>query len=105
MSTVVESREVVIDRIRILEPELRKLGVKRIALFGSFVAGRQNEESDVDLLIEFMPGQKTFEHFDVVYDLLENAVGRKVELVTVDSLSPFIGPKILREALDVFVSA
>jgi uncharacterized protein len=105
MSTVVESRETVIDNIRVLETALRSLGVKRVALFGSFATGQQNAASDVDLLIEFFPGEKTFDHFDAAYDLLERAIGRKVELVTVDSLSPYIGPRILREALDVFVSA
>ena len=105
MSTVVDSREVVINRIRDLAPRLRALGVSRLALFGSFLGNRQHSASDVDLLVEFFPGSKTFDNFSNACDLLEDALGRRVELVTVDSLSPFIGPKILREAIDVYVSA
>jgi predicted nucleotidyltransferase len=81
------------------------IGVSRIALFGSFAKSLQRADSDVDLLVEFSPGRKTFDNFSQAYDLLESALGRRVELVTVESLSPFIGPKILREAVDVFVSA
>lgn len=105
MSTIVDSRQLVVDRIRDLAPQLRALGITRVALFGSFVNNRQHAASDVDLLVEFAPARKTFNNFSDACDLLEGVLGRRVELVTVDSLSPFIGPKILREAIDVFVSA
>jgi len=105
MSTVLESRQEITDRIRGLTPELRSLGVARLALFGSFVRDSQHAGSDVDLLIEFAPGCKSYDNFSAACDLLEEELGRRVELVTIESLSPFIGPKILREAKDVFVAA
>lgn len=105
MSTFLESRQEIVDRIRDLTPKLRSLGVARLALFGSFLRGSQHAESDVDLLIEFSPGRKSYQSFSAVYDLLEEELGRRVELVTIESLSQFIGPKILREAKDVFVAA
>ncbi len=45
------------------EPELKALGVRRCGLFGSFVRGEQTGDSDIDVLVEFEPGQKTFDHF------------------------------------------
>jgi uncharacterized protein len=105
MSTVLESREEVIAEIRGLAPRLRALGVERLALFGSFVRDAQRPASDVDLLVTFAAGCKTFDNFTAAYDLLEAALGRSVELVTIESLSPYIGPNILREAEDVIVSA
>jgi len=39
---------------------LEQFGVKRIGLFGSYVKNQQNEESDLDFLVEFKKGKKTF---------------------------------------------
>jgi predicted nucleotidyltransferase len=105
MSTILESREEIVERIRDLTPQLRALGIERLALFGSFARGDQHSASDVDLLVEFLPGCKTFDNFTAACDLLEESLGRSVEFVMVESLSPYIGPHILREAKDVIVSA
>ncbi|MEW6440665.1 MAG: nucleotidyltransferase family protein [bacterium] len=88
------------DIIRVLqanESRIRELGVKRLGLFGSFVRGGQSPSSDVDLLVEFDPGQKTFDHFMNLVFLLEDLLSRRVELVTTEALSPYIGPHILEE--------
>ena len=42
---------------------LRALGVKKIGLFGSYLRGEQRPDSDIDLLVQFEPGQKTFDNF------------------------------------------
>ena len=76
---------------------LRRLGVQRLGLFGSFQRGEPNSESDVDLLVEFMPGEKSFDNFMAVSFLLEDELGRSVELVTREALSPHLGPHILEE--------
>ncbi|MCI0417746.1 MAG: nucleotidyltransferase family protein [Acidobacteria bacterium] len=73
------------------------LGVRRIGLFGSFVREQQASESDVDLLVEFGEGKKTFDNFMELSFLLEQALQRRVELITPDGLSPYIGPHILSE--------
>ncbi len=59
--------------------------------------GQQTEESDVDLLVEFEPGNKSFDNFIHLAYFLEDELGRRVELVTPESLSPYFGPLILRE--------
>ena len=77
--------------------EISAFGVRRIGLFGSFARGEQRPDSDVDLLVEFDPAQKTFDNFMHLSFFLEDVLQRRVELVTTESLSPHIGPQILRE--------
>jgi uncharacterized protein len=79
------------------EAQLKKYGVRRCGVFGSFARGKQTDQSDIDILVEFEPGQKSFDNFMHLAFFLEDKFGRRVELVTPESLSPYIGPHILRE--------
>lgn len=79
--------------------------MRRIGLFGSFLRGEQHEGSDIDFLVEFDPSQKTFDNFIGVSILLEEVLQRRVELVTLESLSPYLGPHILREVENVSLVA
>jgi predicted nucleotidyltransferase len=81
------------------------LGVRSLGLFGSFVRGEQTPSSDVDVLVEFADGMHTFDNFMDLSLLLEDALGRSVDLVTHESLSPYIGPHILREVEHVALPA
>lgn len=72
-------------------------GVKGLGIFGSFARGETSEQSDVDVLVEFEKGQKTFDHFMDLKYYLEELLGRKVDLVTVDALRPQMKDEILRD--------
>ncbi len=85
------------DLLGTYRDELRQFGVERCGLFGSFARGEQTERSDVDILVEFQAGKKSFDNFMHLAFFLEEKLGRRVELVTPESLSPYIGPHILRE--------
>lgn len=82
---------------------LVKYKVKRIGLFGSFVKGKQKTYSDIDFLVEF--DMSAFDNnFKGLSDsfmglafYLEDLFGRKVELVTNGSLSPYIQPYVEKE--------
>jgi uncharacterized protein len=93
----VRDRAEIFSLLRAHRAEIHDFGVRQIGVFGSFVRDEQNAESDVDLLIEFEPSQKTFKHFMGLSFFLEELLGRRVELVTREYLSPYIGPHILRE--------
>ena len=80
---------------------IKGFGVCKLGLFGSFSKGTFNETSDVDLLVDFFPEQKTFDNFMELSFFLEDLLGRKVELVTPQSLSKFIAPYILNELENV----
>ncbi len=87
------------------QAEILGFGVRRLALFGSVQRDTARADSDVDVLVEFQPGQKTYDHFVALGDLLERVLSRPVELVTAESLSPFLKPHILAEAKDVVRAA
>jgi hypothetical protein len=88
-------------RLDACREEIRRLGVIRLALFGSVLRGQAGPQSDVDLLVQFAPGAKSYDRFLSLSDLLESCLGRPVELVTLEALSPFIAPRILADAQDV----
>ena len=93
----IQTKSNIVSLIRNQGDQIQNFGVKRLGLFGSFVREEQNEESDVDLLVEFEPDKKTFKNFIRLCFYLEDLFQREVELVTPESLSPYIGPRILQE--------
>lgn len=105
MSIPVANREQAALRLAECEAEIRALGVARLALFGSVLRGETHAGSDVDLLVQFAPGTKSYARYFALAELLEALLGRRVELVTTEALSPFIGPRILAEAQDVLRAA
>jgi len=94
----VESSDDIRRRVMDMREEILSLGVASLSLFGSFSRGDQNASSDVDILVEFRPGAKTFDHFMSLALMLEDAFARTVELVTPQSLSRHMAPRIMREA-------
>ena len=99
------TREEAIERLVASEPDIRALGVERLALFGSVPRGQARLDSDVDLLVQFFAGAKSYDRFLALSELLETRLGRRVELVTLEALSPFLAPHILAEAEDVLRAA
>lgn len=93
----VETKEQIFLLLDQSDEKLKKFGVKRCGLFGSFLRDRQNFQSDIDLLVEFEMGKKTYDNYIHLAFFLEELFGRSVDLVTPESLSPYIGPHILRE--------
>ena len=82
------------------EPVLReRFGVARIGIFGSFARGEERPDSDVDVLVEFRKGEKTFDNYMGCKFYLEDLFGRKVDLVTDGALKPLIREPILREVV------
>lgn len=94
----VQTKAQVLSLLQESQQELHRFGVRRCGVFGSF--GRDSaihEQSDVDILVAFEPDQKTFDNFIHLSFFLENLFGRAVDLITIESLSPYIGPRILDE--------
>jgi len=105
MESSVLTKQDLIKQILGQREKLFHLGVKNIGLFGSFVRGEQTSSSDIDVLVEFVPEKHTFDNFMEVSFLLEETLGRKVEIITPEGLSPYIGPHILKEIERVSVAA
>lgn len=93
--------ESVIATLRSMLPTLRdRFGVRSLMLFGSVARGGCGPASDVDLLVEFDRPIGYFAFFQL-QDLLEEALGRRVDLGTPDTLRPDARATALREAVRV----
>ncbi len=97
MGGPVQTKERVLSLIVQHQDRIKALGVKRLGLFGSFVRGEQDAASDIDLLVDFEQGRKTFDSFIQLSFFLEDLLGRQAEWSTTESLSPHNGPRILDE--------
>ena len=93
----VKSKFQVFELINQNQTAIKNLGVKRLGLFGSLVRSQARAESDVDFLVEFEPGQKTFDNIMRLGFFLEDLLQRRVELITPESLSPYIRPHVIQE--------
>ncbi len=82
--------------LRALQPLLaQRFHVRRLGYFGSFATGQPSPDSDVDVLVEF--SQPLGWEFFELEELLENALQRRVDLVTVDALKTQLRARILAE--------
>ncbi|MBI4965239.1 MAG: nucleotidyltransferase family protein [Desulfomonile tiedjei] len=97
METTIKTKQDILNSLDEHRTYLSELGVRRIGLFGSVVRGEQRADSDIDLLVEFEPGRKAFDNFMELAFFLEEVLQHRIELLTVESLSPYLGPHILRE--------
>jgi hypothetical protein len=86
-----------IDRLMNNKEKILCYGVERIGTFGSFVRNEMRADSDVDFFVEFKEGYKNYDNFMDLAFFLKELTGREIELVTPNSLSPFIGPEIMKE--------
>jgi len=84
--------------MRTHKPNFELFGVNKIGLFGSYVRNEQHPQSDIDILVDFDPEKETFDNFMNLYNYLEELFNsEKIEVVTINGLSPYIGKYILKE--------
>lgn len=84
-----------------LKPDLaERYGVTRLALFGSTVRDEARPDSDVDIVVAF-DGPATSDRYFGVLFLLEDELGRPVDLVTDKAIREELRPYIEREAINV----
>jgi predicted nucleotidyltransferase len=92
------NKEFIINSLKSKAIELSKYGIKSIGLFGSYARDEQSQNSDIDILIDFESDQENFDNYMAVYDIIEGLFeDYKIEIVTKNGLSPYIGPTILNE--------
>jgi len=72
-------------------------GVRQIGIFGSFARNSQKENSDIDLLVQFDEDKLNYSNYINLAYYLEDNLSTKIDLLTIDSLSPHIAPRILQE--------
>lgn len=86
-----------IERIkRKVLPILRRHGVRKAAVFGSFARGESNKNSDLDLLVE-LEDEKTLLDLASLKVELEESLKMRVDVLTYKSLNPLLRDRILNE--------
>lgn len=96
------TREYILTTLGSNRNKLARYGIRKLGLFGSYARDEQSPESDIDILLDFDPDHENYDNYMAVYDILEQLFNNeKVEVVTRNGLSPYIGPKILNEVVYV----
>ncbi|MGB5163560.1 MAG: nucleotidyltransferase family protein [Thermoanaerobaculia bacterium] len=97
---------------RILNVDQRRLaelcqlhGIRRLAVFGSATRDELGPDSDIDLLVEFIPGQEPGLEFIAIQDELSSLVGREVDLNTPGFLSRHFRDRVTAEAIPIYEAA
>ncbi|KKQ75377.1 MAG: hypothetical protein US96_C0012G0006 [Candidatus Woesebacteria bacterium GW2011_GWB1_38_5b] len=87
----------------VLEKLCKENDISYLALFGSYLHGDNKSDSDLDFLVKFSDTSK-MSLFDFVRVQLKFAdnLGKKVDLVTVDGIDPYIKEKVFGEAKTVY---
>lgn len=81
-------------------PVLKRHNVVHAAIFGSFVRGEVKKDSDIDILVEFK-GEKSLLDLVALKIELEDLLGRDVDVLTYNSLHPFIRESVLKEQVTI----
>ena len=79
---------------------LQQNGINRAAFFGSIVRGEMTDESDIDILVEFEGRKSLLDLAGLKLDL-EDALERRVDLLTYRSLHPMLKDRILAEQVPI----
>ncbi len=79
-------------------PVLKRHGVKRAGIFGSFARGEGTKDSDIDILIEFDGSLLDMVGLEME---LEEVLGRKIDMVSYKGISPYLKKPILKDELRV----
>jgi len=97
MKTLDEIRDILNREKKTLVEQFK---IKELSIFGSFVRGESQEESDLDILVEFSVPIGFFEFLDLE-EYLQNLLEVKIDLVSKKALKPKIGERILKEAVPI----
>ena len=89
----------ILDAIKKNGQKIQMLGVSSIALFGSYARNEAKDNSDIDILVEFFPGKKTFDNYMDLRIFLEDLYAKKIDLVIKESIKEGLRTNILNEAV------
>ena len=92
-----ENRDDVLQHLREQQPTLRRLGVRRLGLFGSIARGEGREDSDLDFVVELE--RSSFDAYMDVKFFLEDLFQRRVDLVIAHTIKPRLRDVILKETV------
>jgi predicted nucleotidyltransferase len=83
----------------------RSYGVRELSVFGSAAQDLMRHDSDIDLLVDFLPHAEPglLDHAGLMLDLSE-LFGRKVDLISKNGLKPLIRETVIRESRRLYAA-
>lgn len=85
---------------KIILPILKDRGVKRASIFGSYVRGQADPESDIDILVELDDDVDLFDFIGLKQEI-EDTIEKKVDLVEFSTIKPAFKERILKEQVAI----
>jgi predicted nucleotidyltransferase len=96
---MIQEKDQILQTLARHRDTVRAFGARRLGLFGSQARGEASEASDLDFLVEFEPGAKSFDSYMDLKEFLEDLFHRRVDLVISEVLKPRLREGILRETV------
>lgn len=81
-------------------PVLKKHGIQKAAICGSFARGEESEDSDIDILVEISEDLSLFDFVGLKLEI-EKIVGREVDLIEYDTIKSAIKESLLEEEIAI----
>lgn len=96
------NKETIVKVLQQTKMEISKLGVSKIGLFGSYSRNDFNNDSDIDILIDFEPNSEAT-LFDLIEieELLNSKLDRKVDMALLATLKPHISKQVMTDVIFV----
>ena len=96
------TREDALNRLTLNLDKIVQFGVERIGIFGSLARSDANPDSDIDVLVRFSKGRKTFDNYMELRFFLEDLFeGHSIDLVIEETLKPSIKTSVQKDAVYV----
>ncbi len=93
------TKKIILSKLQKNMHAIKGYGVKKIGLFGSYARESQTRKSDIDILIEFVEGKKTFDNYMDLKFFLEDIFKCKVDLVIIGTIKPDLKQHIMEDVL------
>ena len=98
-------KNTIIELLRMHSKQIKSYDIQDLGLFGSHIRGDQSRDSDIDVIVEFKEGQKTYKKFIGLTYFLESILHKQVDLLTFQSITPRFRDEIEKEITYVPLSA
>ncbi len=89
----------IIKKVEEFSEKIRLNGVEKLGLFGSYARDEADYESDIDFIVQFVSGQKSYKNLSDLYFLLEDLFGKRIEIVTPEGIKPLFFENIKNDII------
>ncbi|MDH5718943.1 MAG: nucleotidyltransferase family protein [Spirochaetia bacterium] len=93
------TRESILNKVKENLTKINSFGIINIGLFGSAVRDEVKADSDLDFVVEFAKGKKTFDNYMDAKFFLQDVFNREIDLVIKENIKPELKEYILKDII------